>query len=445
MRKRPRRRRFEFKAIGERLSGPSSRNCRLEIGVKRWNWRTSRTTPIDNTGLVEYWASEMRIFDFTPSRLGRFDFVLAALTLALALAGALIIYGAGGAEGSAAAAKAQKHSIFICLGVAAFLICCLLDIKTVELGSWPFYGIVLAMLFGLIFLGESSHGARSWYRFGPLSVQPSEYAKIAAVLALASYLGRRPGRIERFRSLLIPLAIAGAPAALTLKQNDLGTASIFAPVFLVMVFAAGIRKRVLIPMLIAGVVCAAAALPHLKPHHLMRIAVVLDKRMTGVVMPAIGHDPAKIWKMVIDNGGTWQRDQTLIALGSGKVFGKGWGAGTQTALDWVPFWYNDMVFSGLGEQFGFAGCMLVLAAYVLLVWRGARIARDSNDLFGALLVTGLLTIFVSHIFMNIGMALNLLPIIGLPLPFLSSGGSFLVSMFIVFGLIANVGMRKFLY
>ncbi len=369
---------------------------------------------------------------------------MAATVLVLAVAGALIIYGAGGAEG-AAAAKVKKQLIIVCLGIIVFLVCCVLDLKTVELGGWLFYGIVLAMLVGLIFLGKIAHGAQSWYLIGPVSVQPSEYAKIAVVLALAAYLCKKQGQLVRLRSLLIPGLIVGAPAGLTLKQNDLGTASIFAPIFLVMLFVAGIRKRALIPLLIAGAICFAAALPHLKSYHLARIAIVLDKRLTGLLMPAIGHDPAKIWKIVEDNGVAWQRDQTLIALGSGRVLGKGWGAGTQTALKWVPLWHNDMVFSGLGEQFGFAGCILILAAYALLTYRSARIALNANDMFGSLLVAGLLTIFVTHIFMNIGMALNMLPIIGLPLPFLSSGGSFLVAMFIVFGLIANVGMKKFLY
>jgi rod shape determining protein RodA len=386
----------------------------------------------------------MRLFHVDPSQLRRFDFVLAILVLGLSLCGVLLIWGSGGQEW-AESTNARKQLVWLSLGAVVFLLCCFLEIRTLEWASWPLYVLCLLLLVGLFVKGYLSQGALAWYKIGPtIRIQPSEIAKIATVLALAAYLSR--GRTEKldFGGLFTSALIAGAPAALTIMQNDLGTAVMFFPLFLAMVFMAGVRKRVLVGVLAVLLVAAAAALPRVKDYHVERVAQVLGPRLSRPLIVALDRDPAKIW----DRAGAYSELHMLqarVTLGSGQLKGKGWGRGTQTPLRWLYAHDTDFIYASMGEQFGFMGCAALVFLYAVMVWRGSVIALDARDMFCSLMVVGLLTVFVVHAIVNLGVALGLLPVIGVPLPFLSYGGSFLLTQFAVFGLIVNVGMRQFLY
>ena len=384
----------------------------------------------------------MRLFEIDPRQLRRFDLWLTVLMFGLSLAGALAIWGSYGQEVLSASAKRQL--VWIALGAGVFLVCCFLDLKTVEWAGYPLYGLCLLLLAGLFFWGRQIEGARSWYKMGSIHFQPSELMKIAVVVVLASHLSRCRSQLRHARGLLIPAAIAGVPCLLTMMQNDSGTAIVFVPIFMIMIYMAGAQKRVLGALVVVALLGGAIALPRMHPYQLARISAVLGKRFSDQVMPALGQNPEEIWQ-IAERRSKFHSEQARIALGSGQIVGKGWGQGTQTRLKWLPQFHTDFIYASLGEQFGFVGCALLALAYAVMVWRGARIALEARDMFSSLMVVGLLTIFVAHVILNLGMAVDLLPIIGLPLPFLSYGGSFLLALFALFGLVVNVGMRKFLY
>ena len=384
----------------------------------------------------------MRLFDVNQRQVQRFDLWLALLVVGLSVFGVFLLRGSIGSESLMVLARRQL--MWIALGAAILVVCCFLDLKTVEVVSYPLYAFCLLLLVGLFFLGHGSGGAHAWYKVGHHQIQPSEFAKILTVVVLASHLSRFRTQLGRVTGLTVPALIVGVPALLTLLQNDTGTAIVFIPIFLTMIYMAGVPKRILGALAIAALLAAVIVLPRMHAYQLARISTVLGRRLSDPLMQAIGRNPEEIWRLA-ESKSVWHGEQARIALGSGRLFGKGWGQGTQTGLGWVPRFYTDSIFAPLGEQFGFVGCALLLAAYAFIALRGARIALDARDMFSSLLVVGLLTIFVVHVLINLGMAVDLLPIIGLPLPFLSYGGSFLLTLFVLFGLILNVGMKKYLY
>lgn len=390
----------------------------------------------------------MRFIDFDPRQLHRFDLILAALVFGLMLCGVFVIWGVSGAEW-AKADFARRQLVRVAIGLAVFFVCCFIDLKTLELGSWVLYVLCLLALGGLLVAGHESGGAMAWYRIGTSTIQPAEFAKIATVLVLASYLASNRDQMRQIGGLIVPGLIVAPPFLLVVLQNDTGTALIFAPVLLVMIYMAGMQKRILGGLFIVLMLGAVIALPNLKDYQLARIAHVMGPRLSRPMFTALNRNPDEILARVQDNRGlSWQSQQTLMTLGSGRVAGKGWGKMTETsmtAMGFLPSKDKDTVFASLGEQFGMIGCLLVILGYALIIWRGARIALNARDMFCSLMVVGLLTVFIVHIIINVGMNVDLLPIIGIPLPFLSYGGSFILALSVMFGLIVNVGMRKFIY
>lgn len=387
----------------------------------------------------------MRLLDFDPRQLRRFDIILAGLIFGLMVTGMLVVWGVTGADWAHAYA-ARHQMLMIAAGALAFLVCCFVDLKTLEWASWIIYLLCLGLLVATFFVGHSSGGARAWIKIAGFQLQPAEFAKIATVVALAAYLANNRAQIERVSGLIPPALIVALPFLLTIFHNDTGTALVFGPIFLVMIYMAGIPKRMLVAFFILLTLATVIALPNLQNYQLKRISHVLGPRLSRPLIVALKRDPDQILASIKDKSGSgWQSHQTRVALGSGRVFGKGWGQGTQTKMDWLPSADKDTVFASLAEQFGMFGCLLLAVGYSLIVWRGSRIALNARDMFCSLMVVGLLTIFVIHIIVNIGMNVDLLPIIGIPLPFVSYGGSFLLALSIMFGLIVNVGMRKFIY
>jgi rod shape determining protein RodA len=289
--------------------------------------------------------------------------------------------------------------------------------------AWPLYGILILALIGLLIRGEAIKGARSWYDLGPVSLQPSEPGKIIVALALARYLSARSGRFRSLRHTIVPIAIAGLPMALILAQPDLGTAMVLAPLAGSMFWAAGLRKWVVALFVLAGIAVAAAGYPHLKPYQKERIMTFLNPEA----------DP---------RGKGYNIIQAQTALGSGQILGKGWGRGTQTAFKFLPEYRTDFIFPTVGEQFGFVGCAAVLGLLTLLILRMTWLATKAQNMFGVLLTTGLAAALSTHIILNIGMTVGLLPVTGLPLPFFSYGGSFMLTCLSAVGLAVSVGARR---
>jgi len=323
---------------------------------------------------------------------------------------------------------AGRQALWWSLGVVVLVGSLFLDPSWLRRWATPiWWGAVLVLIFVLV-RADRIKGAASWISLpGGASFQPAEFAKIATVLVLARELALL--RLEELRGaamwrVLLRLGlVAGVPAGLIFVQPDLGTAVVFGIVFLTMLYAAGLRWRLLVFLLALAVAGGTAAFPFLKPYQRLRLTIHLNPEAAP-------------------GGAGYNIIQAKIALGSGGVMGRGWGEGTQAGLGFLPEHQADFIFNSLGEQFGLVGCAGLVVLYVLMIARGAAIALQSRNHFGAYLVLGLLAIFAAHVFLNILIAVQVLPVTGLPLPLVSAGGSFLVANYLFFGLILNAGMRR---
>ncbi len=292
--------------------------------------------------------------------------------------------------------------------------------------EWAYwlYGLGVVLLVLVLEIGVVRGGAQRWLTVGSISLQPSEFAKVATILALARYLGaRRDAGSPKWRAVLGASVLLLVPMALILMQPNLGTASVFAAVGMGMLLVWGIPLRALLGVLGAG----AAALPvgwhFLADYQRSRLLVFLNPNL----------DPLGAGYTVI---------QSKIAMGSGFLFGKGWLSGTQSRLNFLPERHTDFIFSVIGEEWGFLGTSVCLGLLAFFIIRSLRIAVETRDPYGRLFVVGLVTMLAVHTVVNAGMSLGLMPVVGLPLPFLSYGGSWLLTSLVAVGMILSVGVRR---
>ncbi len=353
------------------------------------------------------------------------DYLLLVSVLIIAGAGIAVIYSASyGVSGSVNYPLRQAG--WVGLGVAFMGFSAFIDYRHFVRLGYFFYFFSLGALVLVALHGRTAGGAQRWLSLGGFTFQPSEFLKITLVLALAKFFSNREGNVKNVKSLIGAAVLVIVPMALVIQQPDLGTALLFMPVFFALVFSAGAPVKYL-KVIIAG---GAAVLPFfwfmLKDYQKSRLMV--------------------FWNPDIDPlGAGYSVNQSRIAIGSGRVFGRGWLSGTQTQLSFLPENRTDFIFSTVGEEFGFIGALCVLALYTFVVMRGIRIAREAQDIGGALLAAGVSVMLVLHMFINIGMASGILPVVGMPLPLLSYGGSATVSALISLGFLINVRSRRFTY
>jgi rod shape determining protein RodA len=352
-----------------------------------------------------------------------FDVVLLLLVVGLALTG---VYTLGGAVNGIAALQpvAVKQMAFFWAAMAAMVATFFIDYRWLNRAAALVYTLNMGALVFVLFTGSAINGARSWIDFGPVNWQPSETMKIATILVCAQWLALNPERLKGWQGIIVPGFICGVPAGIVLMQPDLGTASLFFVLFLTMMLMAGVPKRRLAFIVLATMIGMASAYPFLKTYQQNRIMVFLNPEA----------DPAGAGYNVI---------QSKIAVGSGGWFGQGWGEGTQATHRFLPEHHTDFIFASFIEQFGFVGGALLLLGYALVLWRMFRAMDNARDRFGAIAVAGLIAIFAGHIIQNTGMTMGLLPVTGIPLPFMSYGGSFLITTFILFGIVLNVASRRY--
>jgi rod shape determining protein RodA len=312
-------------------------------------------------------------------------------------------------------------------GVVVALAVTLVDHRAFHRLAWVFYGLVLVLLLLVMVKGRYVMGARRWLTFGPVNFQPSELAKLAVALALGSYLAsdseRRKDGYGLF-ALAVPLLITFAPAVLILKQPDLGTALIVIAVGITQILFARVRWKTL--ALLVGVAVGGAVLvyPHLKPYQKKRVETFLNPQADAL-------------------GAGYHATQSMIAVGSGQGLGKGWAQGTQTYLSFLPEQHTDFIFSVWAEEHGFAGCLVLILLYFALVTSTVDIAGNARDRFGHFLAVGLTGMLFWQVVINIGMVIGLLPVVGVTLPLMSYGGSSVMVIYTAIGLLANIGMRRF--
>ncbi len=352
----------------------------------------------------------------------RVDVWLMFYVCALAAIGILVLLSANRSV-SGGTAFYQKQAIFFVggLGVALFISC--FDHRfLVSLGPL-IYALFIGMLVAVLFIGAEVKGGQRWLQLGPFTFQPSEYAKIACVLMLAWYFTAVGNKIERIPYFLLAFAIGGVPAFLIFKEPDLGTAATLGPITLAMLFVAGCRRRHLVVIFVLALAVAPIAWSQLEPYQKTRVMTIIDPSADA-------------------QGSGYHTIQSQITIGSGGMTGKGYLDGTQTYLSYLPEHHTDFIFSLMAEEFGFVGSLTVLILFLLLFLRGLRHARTSTDLSGALLAVGVVTLLGVHVFVNVGITTGILPVTGLPLPFLSYGGSFYLTTMTCIGILLSVNARR---
>lgn len=355
-------------------------------------------------------------------RLLRFlDWPLLVATLGLVAGGILVLYSATHAAGTGPA-FVKMRLLHAGIGVIALAVFAAIDYQVIARAWRPILIGTVLLLAVVDIIGRTAMGAQRWIPLGPLGgFQPSEVAKLAIIVALAKLIEAR----ERWSPTSVAglLLVVAIPTGLIIEQPDLGTALVMLAIFAAMMFAGGAPARVL--AVLAGAAAAAAPVLWnlLHDYQRTRLTVFLDP----------GIDPL---------GAGYALIQSKIAVGSGQLWGKGLLAGTQSLLHFIPEQHTDFIFTVIGEELGFAGAMVMLALFAVWLWRGMAIAMQSKDRPGMLLAVGVVAMVVFHLFINVGMTVGLMPITGIPLPFISHGGTALVVMLAATGLLLSIGMRR---
>jgi len=357
------------------------------------------------------------------------DFVMIGIIAALTALGLLMILSTSGprleAEGSARATEMIRQSTFVVLGVIAFFVATILsDRQWRQLTPWV-YGSTLALLVVVLVIGGVIRGAQRWIPLGLVNLQPSEVAKPAVIMALAALLANATENNIKWSRILKSFAIVAVPAVLIFLQPDLGTMLVFGFVTVVMLFVAGTDVRQIV---ILGVFAVAGLILVIEAGLLADYQV---DRLTGFLSP--GEQTQGI---------NYNQNQSQIAIGGGGMFGQGLFEGTQTNLAFVPAQTTDFIFTAVAEQLGFLGAATVIGLYALLILRLLLIASAARDRFGQLVAAGMAAMIAFHVFVNIGMTIGLLPVTGLPLPFMSFGGSFYISTLFSLGVAHSVWTHR---
>jgi rod shape determining protein RodA len=352
-------------------------------------------------------------------RLRSVDPILLVTSLALSGFGILAVYVAGSDDGQA---YAVNQTLGFVIGLVGAVPLVLVDYQRLR-GYLPLiYGLTIFMLLAVTVVGASAKGAQRWIDIGPVQVQPSEFAKLLMVVVLAGYFSEH--RLSDNTNFLKAIGILSLPGLLVFAQPDLGTALVFGAVFFVMAFVGGAKLYQIGALIGSAVVIAVLSLQLgiLEEYQVARLTAFLDP--TGMT----------------DEG--YQVAQSKIAIGSGGITGKGLDATTLANLGFLPEDHTDFIFSNLAERTGFVGGLLLLGLFFILVWRILHVATVSKDRFGVLIAVGVATIFLFHVFVNIGMTMGLMPVTGIPLPFISYGRSNLVVSVISLGLLQSIAMRS---
>ena len=350
-------------------------------------------------------------------RLLQINWLMVVLICLTASIGFVMLYSAAGGN---LEPWATRQMVRFGLGLVGMVIVAMIDIRIWMQLAYPAYLVSLALLGSVEIIGSGAMGAQRWIDLGFFQLQPSELVKVAMVLALARYFhGRTHAQIGNPLFLIPPLLIVFVPAALVLRQPDLGTAVLIIAVGGGLFFLAGVRIWKFLLLIVAAVAAVPIAWQYLHDYQRQRILTFFDPET----------DPL---------GSGYHIMQALIALGSGGMFGKGYMQGTQSNLDFLPEKQTDFNFTMLSEEFGFVGAITLIGLYLVLIVFGYAIALRSRNQYGRLVALGLTSAFFLYIFINIAMVMGLIPVVGVPLPLVSYGGTALLALLFSFGLVLNV-------
>ena len=364
----------------------------------------------------------------------RLDFSFLAIVLLLIATGVLNLYSASRMEVGETTPVYIKQLYWVGVGLFFMIVTILFDYHFFKRWAYVLYTINLLLLLGLLFIGGNQEETVRWYSIGGVSFQPSELMKLSLILVVARYLSRNmPDDGMRIRDLFIPATMVIVPAILILKEPDLGSAGFLMLLFVTLIFTVRMRRKTLL------VLCLSAAL--------MAPLVPLGVYFAWDRIPEYQQDRVRYFlhPELDPDGKGFQIIQSKIAIGSGMLFGRGYMKGTQGQLKFLPEQHTDFIFSVFAEEWGFIGSVLLFAIILALILRSLYIAAEARDIFGAIVALGISTVFLWQSFINIAMTMQFFPVVGIPLPFFSYGGSSMVTTFISVGLLLNIHMRRHMF
>jgi rod shape determining protein RodA len=372
------------------------------------------------------WADERR-----PVR--HIDWVLASVVIALTGVGLVLLHSISATVPDEAAfwlVRIMKQGATAGVGLIIVVVICSFDYRFFKVYAGFIYLASLAALVLVKIPGigatDPSGVAQRWFSIAGIQITPSEITKLCVIVMLAAVLSNIRTPEPTLGDLVKILAVAFVPLVLVFIQPDIGTSIVLAAITVGMLIVAGTRLRHLLVLTVTGVLLIGLA---------FQLNVIQDfqvQRLTAFLDRANAPEDAR-----------YNLDQSLVAVGSGGLFGRGYLQGTQTNLDYVPRQHTDFIFTAAGEQFGFVGAMFILLLYALILWRAIRIAALAKDPFGTLVAAGIASMFAIQMFVNIGMVIGIMPITGIPLPFLSYGGSSILVSFAAIGMLESIHMRRF--
>lgn len=361
------------------------------------------------------------MFNLKKKNIKDIDLLLLISTIALSVYGLVVLLSAYG--GNISAIKTQLISTII--GFITIGILCTMDLDVIKRSFRVIYGIsiVLLILTLLIGRGLDAWGAKSWIYIGSFSIQPSEIVKILLIFSFAAYLDKYKLSINEPKRLILSLIFVGFPVGLILLQPDFGTAMVYLFFIAAMLFVAGISWKWILILLFAGLTVGFIIFTNLTGYRADRIQNFLNPNRDT-------------------SGSNWQQQQGLIAIGSGMLNGRGYMKGTQSQYGYIPEKETDFIFSVLAEEMGFIGAVILIILFAIVILRLVKIAKNSRNTFVSNMVTGIAAMLFIHIFENIAMTIGLMPVTGIPLPFLSSGGTFQLICLAEIGLALSASMQR---
>ena len=357
------------------------------------------------------------------------------LVLTIALIGIAAVYSATYTS-RGPSSLFTKQIIWVSIGLTVMFLSLIPDYHTVGRYAYVLYAISLVLLFLVMAMGKTGMGAQRWLAIGPFAFQPSELAKISLTLALARYFAEDPKQGDyELRDLAIPMVMVLVPLVLVLKQPDLGTAIMLFLTASIIVMLAGIRLRSVVTVFLIGATIASlvflvSPVRHkiwgsLKPYQQNRIKAFIDP----------GSDPL---------GSGYHANQSKISVGSGQITGKGYRKGTQSQMAFLPERHTDFIFAVIAEETGLVGTSVLLFLYLLLLLVGLDAARNAKDRLGVLMAGGIVAMLSLYVFINMGMAVGIVPVVGVPLPLVSYGGTSIITTFLSLGILLNIQSRRFM-
>lgn len=400
--------------------------------------------------------------------LSRIDFFIVLIVALLSTAGLLAVYSATYPAEGGSSDFFNKQLLFMLVGFALMLSVNYIPMRLIQKAAFPFYFFTIIMLFLVLLIGVRGYGAERWLAIGSIKIQPSELAKLATVLAISKYLSDRESDINRFKSLAVVISLIVVPLLLIVRQPDLGTSLVFLALLIPLLFWTGLDWFSLF-VLVSPIVTAILSFnfyTFLIWMLLILVFLVLSQKKLYVLISVFilhigfGLMTPVMWSQLRPyqqqriltfanpeadpQGAGYQIIQSRVAIGSGGIWGKGFLEGSQTHLKFLPAQHTDFIFSVIGEEYGFAGVLFILSLFLALLLYLSRLATIVKATFASTTLIGIVTILFFHIFVNVGMTVGLAPVTGLPLPFLSYGGSFLLSTFLMLGVALNMSNNRFI-